>query len=197
PGTDSHQEDAMSTTTTTAARYNRIDGPTEVIHPRPAYAGYDRPRYTPGRFEIDNVARDVPEIRDLDAAKLWTGGVATAVVAALIGLVGTMVVQAVMQVGMHIPAGAAFFGQATVLLCTLAATGALAATGLAHLLILSTPRPLAYLGWIVGLATACAAVLPFLTAAALPLAAATAVIHLVIGMAIGSLVAGAAATARR
>lgn len=175
--------------TATAARYSRTDEPTEVID--------TRPRYTPGRFEIDNVVRDVPEARDLDAAKLWTGGIATAVVAALIGLVGALVVRAAMQVGMHLPAAAAFGEQATVLLCTLAATAALAATGLAHLLVLSTPRPLAYLGWIVGLATAAAAVLPFLTATALPLAAATAVIHVVIGMAIGSLVGGAAASARR
>lgn len=180
--------------TATAARYTRTDEPTEVI--RPAYAGYDRPRYDGGRFEIDNVVREVPEARDLDAAKLWTGGMATAVVAALIGLVGALVVRVALQVGMHIPT-AAFGEQATVLLCALAATAALAATGLAHLLVLSTPRPLAYLGWIVGLATAAAAVLPFLGATALPLAAATAVIHVVIGMAIGSLVGGAAASARR
>ena len=177
--------------TATAARYSRTDEPTEVMHP-----AYDRPRYDNRRFEIDNVVREVPDVRDLDAAKLWTGGMATAVVAALIGLVGALVVRAALQVGMHVPA-AAFGEQATVLLCTLAATAALAATGLAHLLVLSTPRPLAYLGWIVGLATAAAAVLPFLTATALPLAAATAVIHVVIGMAIGSLVGGAASSACR
>lgn len=184
----------MSTTATTApvARYipsTRTDEPTEVL--------YDHPRYDAGRFEIDNVVRELPDARDLDAAKLWTGGIATAVVVALIGLVGTLVVQVVMQVGLHVPVGVAFGEQATVLLCSVAAMAALAATGLAHLLVLSTPRPLAYLGWIIGLATAAAAVLPFLTTTVLPVAAATAVIHLVIGMAIGSLVGGAAATARR
>jgi hypothetical protein len=46
---------------------------------------------------------------------------------------------------------------ATVLLATLAAIAALAATGIAHLPLVSTPRPMAYLGWIVGLATAAAA----------------------------------------
>ena len=71
------------------------------------------------------------------------------------------------------------------------------ATGLAHLLLVSTPSPLAYLGWIVGLATAAAAVLPL--ASGLPLAAAVAAgaVHLVIGLAIGSLVAGAAIAAMR
>lgn len=187
----------MSTATATpaAVRFDRTDEPTEVI--RPAYADHDRPRYAPGRFEIDNVVRELPQARDLDAAKLWTGGIATAVVAALIGLVGALVLRAAMQQGLHVPVGTAFGEQATVLLCTLAATGALAATGLAHLLVLSTPRPLAYLGWIIGLATAAFAVLPFLTTTVLPLAAAQAVITVVIGMAIGSLVTGSAASARR
>ena len=180
--------------TATAARYTRTDEPTEVMHPAPDQ--YDRPRYDNRRFEIDNVVREVPDVRDLDAAKLWTGGMATAVVAALIGLVGALVVRAALQVGMHVPA-AAFGEQATVLLCTLAATAALAATGLAHLLVLSTPRPLAYLGWIVGLATAAAVVLPLTTGAVLAAAVAEGILNLVIGLAIGSLVTGAAYAATR
>jgi hypothetical protein len=87
--------------------------------------------------------------------------------------------------------------QATVLLCTVAAIGALAATGIAHLLLVSTPRPLAYLGWIVGLATAVATVLPLTTAASPVAGAASAIIDLVIGLAIGSLVTGAAVAATR
>lgn len=134
--------------------------------------------------------------RRFDAARLWTGGLATAVVAALIGLVGALVLRAFGQVVLHTGA-AALDNRATVALCVGAVIAALAATGLAHLLLLSTPRPLAYLGWIVGLATAAAAVLPFLTLTLLPLAAAVAVIHLVIGLAIGSLVAGAASARPR
>jgi hypothetical protein len=65
-----------------------------------------------------------------------------------------------------------------------------------ELLLVATPRPLSYFGWIVGLATAAAAVLPILSADPLPVALAQSVIHLVIGLAIGSLVAGAAANAR-
>ncbi|WP_281688923.1 hypothetical protein [Pseudonocardia thermophila] len=192
----------MSTTTATphpatyAARPadRGLDEPTAIVR---EYTYPDQYRYpAPNRFEIDNVARDVPEPGDLDPVKLWTGGIATAVVAALIGLVGALVVQAVTTSALHLPA-AAIGEHTTILLCTLAALGALAATGLAHLLVVSTPRPLAYLGWIVGLATTAATVLPFLTIPALPLAAATAVIHLVIGLAIGSLVAGAVAGSRR
>jgi hypothetical protein len=93
------------------------------------------------------------------------------------------------------PHSAAFATQPTVILCLVAAGAALAATGLAHILMVSTPRPLAYLGWIVGLATAAATVLPLAGGAPLAVTAATGVIHLVIGLAIGSLVAGAAAGA--
>jgi hypothetical protein len=56
---------------------------------------------------------------------------------------------------------------------------------------------MAYLGWIVGLATAAAAVLPLTTGAALAAAAAEGVLNLVIGLAIGSLVTGAAFAATR
>ena len=49
----------------------------------------------------------------------------------------------------------------------------LAATGIAHLLIVSTPDPLSYLGWIIGLSTAAAVVLPLL--GGLPMAAAVAI----------------------
>jgi hypothetical protein len=214
-------------TTTPAAGFTRTDAPTERIGaarpttgpayepaPRPGYdrPAYDRPAYDtptydtgadrrdPYAFEIDNIARaprlETGERPQVDAARLWTGGIATAVVAALIGLVGTLVARVLEQLVPH--AGTVVAGnQQTILLCTLAAIGALAATGIAHLLLASTPRPLAYLGWIVGLATAVATVLPLTTSASPITGAATAIINLVIGLAIGSLVAGAAIAATR
>jgi hypothetical protein len=137
-------------------------------------------------------------VRWVNAARLWSAGVATAVVAALIGLVGVLVVRALFQLALHGSQEQGAFGDgSTVLLCVLAAVAALAATGLAHLLLLTTPRPLAYLGWIIGLATVAAAVMPFLSGRDLPVALAQAIIHLVIGLAIGSLVTGAAASASR
>jgi len=134
----------------------------------------------------------------LDAARLWTGGLATAVVAALIGLVGVLVLRVLASNVPQIPVAAGVHtSSAAVLLCTVAAIAALVATGIAHLLLVSTPRPMAYLGWIVGLATAAAAVLPLTTGLPLAAALASGVINLVIGMAIGSLVAGAASSASR
>jgi hypothetical protein len=61
-----------------------------------------------------------------------------------------------------------------------------------HLLLLTTPRPKTFFGWIVGLGTAVAVVWPFATGASLDAKVATALIHLVIGVAIGSLVSGVA-----
>ncbi|MGI5126109.1 DUF6069 family protein [Pseudonocardia sp. CA-107938] len=133
----------------------------------------------------------------INVAKLWSGGVATAVVAALIGLVGVLVVRVLLQTVPGARNAPDFDNSGAIVICSMAAIAALIATGLAHLLLLGTPRPLAYLGWIVGLLTAIAVVWPFLSSRQILASVALAVIHLVIGLAIGSLVTGAAAAATR
>ena len=134
----------------------------------------------------------------LDAGRLWAGGAATAVVAVLIAVVGVLIVRAVLRIAVYAPADAgAFGGSSAMVLYVAAGVAALAATGLLHLLLVATPRPLTYFSWIVGLLTAAAAVLPFTHAANLGIAFAQAIIHLVIGLAIGSLLSGAAANATR
>jgi len=155
-------------------------------------AGYDD--------ETVNVDRrgTEPPVPRIDAGRLWAGGAASAVVAALIALVGVLVIRAVFKVAFSGSAEAGAFGDSgTAVLCATAALAAIAATGLAHLLVLSTPRPLAYLGWIIGLVTAAAVVMPFLSNRPTGVALAQALIYLVIGLAIGSLVPGAAASAMR
>jgi uncharacterized membrane protein AbrB (regulator of aidB expression) len=57
-----------------------------------------------------------------------------------------------------------------------------------HLLLLTTPRPQMFFSWIIGLATVIAVVYPFSTTAPLSQKVATAVINLVLGAAIGSLI---------
>jgi hypothetical protein len=132
----------------------------------------------------------------VNASRLWAGGLATAVVAALIALVGVLVVRAVLRIALYAPSEAGAFGDGdTAVLCVVAAAAALLATGLVHLLLVATPRPLSYFGWIVGLATAASVVLPIISVESLPIALAQSVIHLVIGLAIGSLVGSAAASA--
>jgi len=132
----------------------------------------------------------------INAGRLWSGGVATAIVAALIGLVGLLIVRALLQIPYLAPVRSGALGDSrTAVLCVSAALAALAATGLAHLLLLSTPRPMAYFGWIAGLLTAVAVVLPLLNDEAIAVRIATAVIHGVVGLAIISLVTGAAISA--
>jgi hypothetical protein len=74
---------------------------------------------------------------------------------------------------------------------------ALFATAIMHLLLLSTPRPRTFYTWIAGLATVIAVVFPFSTTAPLSQKAATALVNLVLGFAIGSLVSGVSMRAAR
>jgi hypothetical protein len=74
---------------------------------------------------------------------------------------------------------------------------ALFATALMHLLLLSTPRPQTFFTWIIGLATVIAVVFPFSTTAPLSQKAATALVNLVLGIAVGSLLSGVSMRATR
>jgi hypothetical protein len=81
-----------------------------------------------------------------------------------------------------------------------AAGAALAGTAIMHLLLLTTPRPQVFFGWIIALGTIVAVVFPFSTTAAVDQKFATALVNLVLGIAIGSLlsqVAGRAVRRRR
>jgi len=123
----------------------------------------------------------------VDAGRLWAGGAATAVVAALIALVGVLIGDGLLDVGMvHpplVPIGDSFWLQYA---CT-AALLALVATAVAHLLATTTPRPRAFFGWVVGLATVVGVVLPFTLDGTLAGQFATALVDLVIGVSILSL----------
>jgi hypothetical protein len=134
----------------------------------------------------------------IDAARLWTGGLATALVAALVAVVGVLIARGLFDVPVLAPIEEGTFGNAnTARLAILAAVAALLATGLMHLLLLSTPRPFRFFTWIISLLTLVAVLAPFMTDAKLATQVATAAIGLVIGMAIGSLVSGAARSAIR
>jgi Family of unknown function (DUF6069) len=134
-----------------------------------------------------------PQRPGVDAGRLWAGGVATAVVAGLIALVGVLVSRWLFGIPLLAPKQDGAFGDAhTTGLVLMAAGAALVATGLMHLLMLSTPRPLTFFGWIIGLATVLAVLVPFSTAAPLTAKAATGIVSLVLGIAIGSLISGVA-----
>ena len=127
--------------------------------------------------------------RRVDARPLWSGGVATAVVAALIALVGILVCRWLFNVPILSPRREGAWGNAsTVGYVFAAAACALVATALMYLLLISTPYPRVFFGWIIGLATLVAVVYPFSTTAPTSQKFATAVVNLVLGVAIGSLI---------
>lgn len=148
----------------------------------------EQPGYPPRR-------RGRPSV---DARQLWSGGVATAVVAGLIALVGVLVCRWLFHIPILAPKRYGAYGDAhTTTLVLLAAAAALVATLLAHLLLLSTPRPMVFFGWIVGLVTVIVVVFPFRTGAPLSHEIATAALYLIIGVAIGTLIAGVGERATR
>ena len=137
------------------------------------------PSQDPGRSAASRV----------DARALWSGGVATAIVAALIALVGILVCRWLFNIPILSPRREGAWGNASTVGYTLAAAAcALAATGLMYLLLISTPRPRTFFGWIIGLATLVAVVYPFSTTAPFSQKLATAAVNLVLGVAIGTLV---------
>src|SRR5580698_10330986 len=133
-----------------------------------------------------------------DSGQFWAGGVATAVVAALIALVGILVCRWALGIPILAPANDGTWGDAyTGEYVLVAACVALVATGLLYLLVLATPEPGTFFRWIMALATLAAVVYPFSTSAPLEQKAATAVVDLVLGIAITSLLAAVAARAIR
>jgi hypothetical protein len=134
----------------------------------------------------------------VDAGQLWPGGIATAIVAALVALVGILVCRWLFNVPLLSPRQDGAYGNVhTTGFVIAAAVAALIATAIAHLLLLSTPRPLTFFSWIVGLATVVVVLFPFSTGAPLSEKVATAAVDLVIGLAIGSLINGVGARSIR
>ena len=123
----------------------------------------------------------------VDAGRLWAGGAATALVAALIALVGVLVCQRVFDVVMVEPPLVPIGDSFAVRYAITAAVLALLATALGHLLLVTTPRPQSFFSWIVGLATLAGVVLPFALDGTLAGQVATGCVNLVIGLAVLSL----------
>jgi hypothetical protein len=144
-----------------------------------------------GRYPPDQGRYPPPAQRSrptVDAATLWAGGAATAVVAGLIALVGVLVCRWLFDIPVLSPRHDGAYGDAhTTTLVLVAAGGALVATLLLHLLLLAVPRPMVFFGWIVALVTLVFVIFPFQTGAPQKQEIATAAVYLVIGVAIGGL----------
>ena len=86
----------------------------------------------------------------VNAGRLWTGGVATALVAALAVLAGVLITRGVLGIPVLAPKAASDFGDSsTAVYAGLAAGCALLATALLHVLLLGTPRPFMFFAWII------------------------------------------------
>jgi Family of unknown function (DUF6069) len=124
----------------------------------------------------------------VDGGRLWAGGLATALIAALIVVIGILVARGIFGIPVLAPKGEGAWGDAdTAKFAVYAAVAALIATGLLHLLLLFTPRPFVFFGWIVALITIVAMAGPFASNAERSAKFATATINFVLGVAIGSL----------
>jgi hypothetical protein len=131
-----------------------------------------------------------------DSSQFWAGAAATAVVAALIALAGILICRWTLGIPILAPAGDGAWGNAhTGEYVLLAALIAIVAAGVLYLLVLGTPQPGMFFDWIMGLSTLVAVVYPFSTGAPLDQKAATAVVDLVLGIAITSLLTAVAVLA--
>jgi hypothetical protein len=162
------------------------EDPMSVIHDHQAAGEPARASWPESRISRASVR--------VDSRKLWSGGVASAAVTGLAALVGVLVSRWLFGLPVLAPARDGAYGDVrTTALVLVAAASALVATGLVHLLMVSTPRPFLFFGWIVALVTTLVVVYPFSTTAPLGAKIATAAVALGIGALIGTLVGGAAA----
>jgi len=125
----------------------------------------------------------------VETGRFWAGAAATALVAALVGVVGVIVLEQILRIDLVFrdPFGTGSAMSAYVLGGVLSAV---AAAALLQLLVLTTPRPRAFFGWIVGLATVVATLLPLTWTDQVGSALASGIVNLLTGVAVWSLLNG-------
>lgn len=133
-----------------------------------------------------------------DAGRLWAGGVATAVVAAGVALIGVMVLHQLLHAPILSPGGlrqAADYAMVAFPVAVGIVT--LLATGLLHLLMATTPRAGQFFAWIGSLVLALVVLQVFLHETDLLTKVETTVFYLLIGIAIISSLLGVSRSALR
>ncbi|KAF0849356.1 DUF6069 family protein [Nocardia caishijiensis] len=159
----------------TDPRYNY--GPSDPQYPQQGQPHYGQGQYAPQPGE--------PQEPKVNVGKLWAGGIGTAVVAALLAVVAIMLVRGVLGIAILSPEGAGAYGTVSTTSYAVAAAGAaLLATALLMVLLLAMPSPMTFFTWICLLLTAVAVILPFTFVADIEAKIATAVINLVLGLCI-------------
>jgi len=131
-----------------------------------------------------------PRVR---AGVLWAGGLATAVIAALVALVATLVCESILGVDLLPAAAVGVLGWSDAASYPAgAAVLALLATAVLHLLMIAVPQPLRFFSWLLVLAGAALAAAPFAYDASLDRKVATAIVQVIVVIAIGTLSTGVA-----
>jgi hypothetical protein len=134
----------------------------------------------------------------LDAARLWSGGIATAVVAALIAVLGILLFRGVFGVPVLAPKGDGVWGSASTATYAVVSGGiALAATGFMQLLSVTTPKYHTFFTWIMVLLTGISVLVPLSLKVDWNVKLATGLINLVIGIAITVILNSVARSAYR
>ncbi|WP_052229654.1 DUF6069 family protein [Streptomyces sp. CT34] len=133
----------------------------------------------------------------IDGGRLWAGGLATAVVAGLVAEVGILVARGLLHLAVFAPMGDGLWGDAnTTTYAVGAGVVALAATGLLHFLVGTTPSGTTFFGWIMGLLTVLAVAIPLKVIGTSTETIATTVLNALIGLVITTLLIGAGGGAR-
>ncbi|GAB3735277.1 hypothetical protein GCM10027598_61330 [Amycolatopsis oliviviridis] len=124
-------------------------------------------------------------------SRLWAGGCATALVAALAAIVVILVASGLFGVPVLVPSGGgAWGGIGATAYAACAAVAALAATGLLHLLLIGTPRARSFFVSIMLLLTAITVIVPLSIDADLGARIATAAGNLFLGVLITGTLSG-------
>jgi uncharacterized membrane protein YhaH (DUF805 family) len=182
-------------TTTTSPMSTSTMNPA-ATYPAPAYSAPTNPAaaQSPSQYwppeSTNRSAR-------LDQTRYWVGAALTAVIAALIGLVGLTVAHGILHVPVLFASGSTLAPVHYAVYGLAAAAIALVASGIYDAMVHVAPRPAAYYGWLAGIVTLLAGLLPFTTAAGLHSQFALGLTNLAVGVAIAVLVPLAATNARR
>lgn len=132
----------------------------------------------------------------MNTVRFLTGTLATAVVAALVAVVGYMVLDNLLEIPVVTPEWGWVGNTEIATLAVNAAVAALIAAALLQLLSWTTPQPETFFSWIATLVTAAVALWPFALDATTESKIGSAVLYLVIGLTIISLTNGVAKAAR-
>jgi hypothetical protein len=171
-----------------------------VSEPYPPQFPPQEPQRVPAQPPVDPTSDFVPDggttpydpRLTIDPGRFVAGALATALVAALVGLVGAVIIEGVFNQHLVPPPDLFSTGSHGADFAIDGAIFALLAAGVLALLVVSTPRPRRFFGWIMALATVIITVLPFAWTSHTDRAVLSAVVNLVIGVATWSLLAGVA-----